>query len=157
MNVQRSNGMLIHRPNSQGLRATVQVVSSGGCVHCRAGHRFQRRELLRCCLHVRFQNPAARARYGTYFFRGRACPQSETTTLQPAWMLGFTGQVLPRLFLPYLPRLLAVDSCLPCALDMPLSAWRLIYAPVSGLPSAPITPSRRNSFAISSARSIWLG
>ena len=38
------------------------------------------------------------------FCRGKPCPQSEATTLQPAWLLGFAGQVLPRLFLPYLPR-----------------------------------------------------
>jgi len=37
--------ILMTGPTSQGLRAAIQVVGSGCSFHCRAGHRFQCREL----------------------------------------------------------------------------------------------------------------
>jgi hypothetical protein len=46
MNIQRSNRVLFHRPDSQGLRAAIQVVRSGGRVNRGAGNRLKRWNLL---------------------------------------------------------------------------------------------------------------
>ena len=58
-------------PAPQSLRAAVQVIGSLSGREIRTGDLMKRQilrvQLLRGCLHVRFQNPAARARYGANF------------------------------------------------------------------------------------------
>ena len=59
-------------------------------------------------------------------FAGHRLPSKRLNQVSTPWLLGFVGQHLPRYLLPYLPRGIAVESCLATALEMPFNACRLM-------------------------------
>lgn len=92
-------------------------------------------------------------------FWGKRCVANRAATRQAARVLGFAGQALLPVGLPYLPPRKAIEIRLSVPLLMPFKAWRLMEVAVSGLPLTPTTGGFAflNSRAMYSAMSFWDG